>query len=217
MSIYDFLAKFIFYIIPGIIAWLCYYYLTGTKETSELFNIIYTFVFSTVSFEVGNIVLLAINYISNYNFKITAVTGILHEDNTVISSATFILACIFGIFIGVIFAIISNKNLIFCLANKARITNRVDNFDLWDDLFNDQPWILYRDHITVNTYYGCVIKASDRRNLREVILENVLVTSPSGSEEYRMRNVYLARNPSEFTIEIADYTQEDNGNDKKTR
>ena len=75
-------------------------------------------------------------------------------------------------------------------------------------MFDRQPWIVVRDYVTGNTYYGKVIKYSDGTETRELLLKEVSVWSKADGE-YKMEEVYLSRLPSEFSIEIDNYIKGD--------
>jgi hypothetical protein len=98
-----------------------------------------------------------------------------------------------------------SKNVLFRVSNRFKITNRTDNEDIWDELFDEQPWIIFRDYITKHTYWGRVRKVSDKKQEREIVLEEVTVYDENGEELYKMKQVYFCRNSSEFSIEIDNY------------
>lgn len=97
-----------------------------------------------------------------------------------------------------------DRNLLFRVANYLKISYRSDNNAVWDYMFDYQPWIVVRDYITGNVYYGKVVKYSDDHEAKELLLEDVSVWSKKDGH-YKMVEVYLSRMPSEFSIEIDDY------------
>ena len=70
-----------------------------------------------------------------------------------------------------------------------------------------QPWVIVRDYVSGNVYYGCVTKYSDKNSLRELLLTDVKVWSKKDGE-YHMEHVYISRDSSEFSIEIDQYNKE---------
>lgn len=116
----------------------------------------------------------------------------------------FILFVIPGFIVYSMFCYLTGKKPLFRFANFLNLSHRADNSSVWDYMFDRQPWIVVRDYVTGNTYYGKVIKYSDGTETRELLLEEVSVWSKADGE-YKMEEVYLSRLPSEFSIEIDNY------------
>lgn len=205
MEIFDFLSKFIYFIIPGVIFVFIYDYLTNTTKCEQLKLILKIFVASTSAFTLGNSLVYILNKFLKLNFEITKTTLIL--TNGKISQASFITAILLSILMSFICVFIINNNLIFKLANKYNITYRINNQDIWDNLFIENSWIIFRDYITNYTYFGKVEEASDKKEERELILCNVVIYDEYNEELYRMEKIYLSRKPSEFSIEIDNYKE----------
>lgn len=209
MTVFDFIERFILFVVPGVVGYSLFCYFTGKRHSSELFSIAYIFIISILAFLFGNAMLLLVNCLPNIHFQVVNVAQILSGDKQSLSTAGLVCAIIASIIIGLSAVGVYEHNLLFRLANKIKLTNRVDNTDVWEYLFYEQPWVVVRDYITGNTYFGKVIKFSDSENNkpREILLKNVDVYSVDDGD-YEMEQVYLARLPSEFSVEIADYTKE---------
>lgn len=209
MSVLDFISKFILFIIPGAISLLLFCYLTGKKGTSEFFSVLLICIASSISFILGNIGIILVNCLFKSSFEqvdvfevITGSEGIISITGMTSSIISSVLVCILAVFLW-------DKNYLFKLANWLKLTHMTDNSSVWDYMFDQQPWIVYRDYITGNTYYGCVVKYSDGESGHELLLSDVSVYSKNDGE-YHMEQVYLSRQPSEFSIEIDNYEKEKN-------
>lgn len=211
MTVFDFVQHFILFIIPGLITYLLFCYLTGTKPRSDTLTIAIVFIFSTVSFLLGDLFLLIINMISNLDFWLADVSRILIGNTNQITVPNTISSIVASVVLGFISVLFWDKNLLFRLAQFLRITNKMDNNDVWDNLFDEQPWVIVRDYVSGNVYYGCVKRLSDDSTTRELLLSEVKVFSKNDGD-YTMEQVYISRLPSEFSIEIDNYNKD---NEKK--
>lgn len=54
MTVFDFVERFILFVIPGVIAYSIFCYLTGKKPLADLLSVSYVFIASIYSFIVGN-------------------------------------------------------------------------------------------------------------------------------------------------------------------
>jgi hypothetical protein len=210
MTVFDFVERFILFVIPGFIAYSMFCYLTGKKPLSDLISAFYVFIASIFSFIVGNFLLQLVNFFPYIEFQLVEVTQILSWNNGSLSVAGIISASIAAIILTFIAVFVWDQNLLFRFANFFNLSHRADNSPVWDYMFDRQPWIVVRDYVTGNTYYGKVIKYSDGTETRELLLEEVSVWSKADGE-YKMEEVYLSRLPSEFSIEIDNYIKGDNG------
>lgn len=213
MTIFDFIQQFILFIIPGVISYLYFCYLTGRKLQSDLFTIAIIFIYSTCSFLLGDLLLILINLVSCFNFKLADVVQILTGNTNGITVPNLLVAIVSAVLLGIVTVLFSDKRLLFRLANRLRITRRTDNDEVWDYMFDFQPWVIVRDYVSGNVYYGCVIKYSDRNALRELLLIDVRVWSKNDGE-YHMEQIYISRAPSEFSIEIDQYNKEEDTNEE---
>lgn len=213
MTVFDFIQQFILFIIPGVITYLFFCYLTGRKLQSDLFAIAIIFICSTASFLLGNMLLLFINIVPRFNFELADVVQILSGETKGLTVPNLISAIAASVVLGTVAVLFWDKNMLFRLANLLKISGRTDNNEVWENIFDTQPWVIVRDHVSNNVYYGCVIKYSDRNTLRELLLMDVSVWSKNDGE-YHMEQIYIARAPSEFSIEIDKYNKEIEKNEK---
>ena len=207
MTVFDFIQQFILFVIPGVITYLLFCYLTGRKLLTDLFSIAIIFICSTVSFLLGNLFLLLINLLPSCDYQLADVAQILAGNTKGLNVPNVISAIVASIVIGELAVLFWDKNLLFKISNILHITGRTDNDEVWDNMFDSQPWVIVRDYVSNNVYYGCVEKYSDKTTVREILLVDVMVFSKNDGE-YHMEQVYISRTPSEFSIEIDDYTKE---------
>ena len=207
MTIFDFIERFILFVIPGVIVYVEFSYLTGKRAPAEWLSLTYVFLASTLSFVFGNLLILAVNLLPQFEFSLVDIAKILSGDQESLSTAGLVFSIIAAVVLGLLTVFIWDKRYIFRLANWMHITHKTDNDQVWDYLFDFQPWVILRDYVTGNTYYGRVDRYSDGDGVREILLEEVSVWSKADGE-YKMEKVYISRNPSEFTIEIDNYAKE---------
>lgn len=208
MTVFDFAERFILFVIPGIIAYSLFYNLVGRKPPTDLLGISYIFIASIFSFIIGNLLLQLINLCPCIDFRLVEVTQILSGNNGSLSAAGIVSATISAIVLAYFIVLVWDHNWPFQIANRLKLSHRVDNNPVWDYMFDIQPWIVVRDYVTGNTYYGKVIKYSDGSETRELLLQEVSVWSQKDGD-YKMEQVYISRSPSEFSIEIDNYNKGD--------
>lgn len=213
MTVFDFIQQFILFIIPGVITYLLFCYLTGKRLQSDLFAIAIIFISSTGSFLLGNLLLIILNIVPQFNFKLADVAQILTGNTNGITIPNLIAAIVSSVVLATVSVLFWDKRLLFRFANRLKITGRTDNNEVWDYMFDAQPWVIVRDYVSNNVYYGCVLKYSDNNTIRELLLIDVSVWSKNDGN-YHMEQIYIARAPSEFSIEIDKYNKETDKNEK---
>ena len=77
MTVFDFVERFILFVIPGVIANSMFCYLTGKKPLADLLSVSYVFIASIFSFIVGNFLLQLVNFFPCIEFQLVEVTQIL--------------------------------------------------------------------------------------------------------------------------------------------
>ena len=189
MTVFDFVERFILFVIPGIIAYSMFCYLTGKKPLADLLSVSYVFIASIFSFIAGNFLLQLVNLFPCFELQLVKVTQILSGNSGSLSVAGIISATIAAIVLTFIAVFVWDQNLLFRFTNFLNLSHRADNSPVWDYMFDRQPWIIVRDYVTGNTYYGKVIKYSDGNETRELLLEEVSVWSKADGE-YKMEEVY---------------------------
>lgn len=209
MTIFDFFERFILFIIPGSILYTLFHYLTGKQIRTDTFNILYIFIASLTSFLFGNLFLCVLTLLPCFDFAVVQVTQILSGNTSSLTISGMVAAIVASLLLTFVLVFIWEKNLLFKFMNKLKISHKVDNHDVWDYMFDSQPWVVVRDYVTGNTYYGGVIRYSDNNSQKEILLKDVKVWSIKDGE-YHMETVYLSRLPSEFSIETDNYNKGEN-------
>ena len=207
MSVFDFIQQFILFVIPGVITYLLFCYLTGKTPLKDLLTVTIIFICSTVSFFIGNRFLMIINLFPCVDIQLADVAQILAGNTKGLTVPNVISSIVASIILAELAVLFWDKRILFRIANRLRITGRTDNDEVWDNMFDSQPWVIVRDYVSSNVYYGCVVKYSDRTTIRELLLVDVMVYSKNDGD-YHMEQVYIARSPSEFSIEIDKYNEE---------
>ncbi len=203
MDIVQYLLQFIYFVIPGFIARSMIEHLTNKKLDQQINIILNTFLASTVSFTFGNLILELMNMCLKNPFNVTNVPLIL--SNGEVSMNSLISAVFTSLALSLLCVWCIDGNIIFKIANKLKITTRTDNNDVWDVLLLNSTWIIYRDYVTGYSYFGQVLQFSDTKEIKEILLHEVSVSDEFGEPLYKMEKIYIARNLSEFSIEIDNY------------
>ena len=97
MTLFDFIERFILFVIPGVIAYSMFCYLAGKRPLTDLLNISYIFIASIFSFIVGNLLLQVVNIFSCIKFQLVDVTQILSGNNGSLSVSGIISATVAAI------------------------------------------------------------------------------------------------------------------------
>ena len=117
MTVFDFVERFILFVIPGVIAYSIFCYLTGKKPLADLLSVSYVFIASIFSFIVGNFLLQLVNFFPCIEFQLVEVTQILSGNNGSLSVAGIISATIAAIILTFIAVFVWDQNLLFRFAN----------------------------------------------------------------------------------------------------
>ncbi len=212
MELLQFFAQFIYFILPGIIGIYFFRWTTNIRNVTEMRIIIDAFVLSTVAYLAGNGILEFLNDSFSYNFRISNITDMLNQQTIEMHSFT---ASIFtSLFFTIILILIVEKNVFFVILRNLKISEKADNRDAWDRFLKENEWIILRDYVTKNTYFGYLFRYSDRDDIREIVLSDVSVLREDGIELYEMKEVYLARHFNEFSLEVGNYDKGETKNGK---
>lgn len=218
MSTFDLVGQFLLFLVPGFVVYTEYRYLTAKKDSVELQDVAFLFLASIVSFLGGDLLVIAVNLLPGADLQPVDVIGLLCGSTESLTTAGFAFAIAAAAVIGIAAVAVQEKGPLFRLLNRLGISRKADNKDVWDSLFEKETWIVLRDHVTGNTYFGQVDRYSDNGEQRELLLEDVHVweadVDETGDDGYHMEKVYISRGPSEFVIEIDDYRKGRNSYDE---
>ena len=90
MTVFDFVERFILFVIPGIIAYSMFCYLTGKKPLADLLSVSYVFIASIFSFIAGNFLLQLVNLFPCFELQLVKVTQILSGNSGSLSVADYL-------------------------------------------------------------------------------------------------------------------------------
>ena len=214
MTLFDFVSKSILFLIPGLISHTIFSYLIGEKPLREASSICYVLVESSLACLIANICIWIGNRYFYATIPLIKVEAILSGTGVEMSTSGLTISIICAIGLGYILVGLYEKNAMFKVANTLKLSNRLDNKDVWTYLCDNHHWIIVRDYVSGNVYYGNIETYSDTGGRRELLLRDVSVFSLRDGE-YKMDRVYLSRESSEFSVEIDDYRKEmDDGKNK---
>lgn len=116
------------------------------------------------------------------------------------------LAVVIAILCSIVFLYVENNKLLTRFVQKIGATKTFGDEDVWDFVFNsnskDVEWIYFRDFDEKVVYSGYVRLFSESGQLRELLLQDVIVYDFEGAELYRMARLYLARERENIHIEF---------------
>lgn len=115
-------------------------------------------------------------------------------------------ACAISIFGGIIFLYVENRKIMTRFVQIIGASKTFGDEDVWDFVFNssskDVEWIYFRDFTERVVYAGYVRLFSETGQLRELLLQDVIVYDFDGNELYQMPRLYLARERENIHIEF---------------
>lgn len=207
MEILTFIQKFFVLLLPGTIGMLLYNKINIHKEQHYYFEFLKIILHSYFSFLFVDIIFGTIKHLfPHFVWSPVHILNYIGSSSILIPKENLIFAIISAIFISFIITKMNYENWLFRLANKIKLTRRIDNQPVWEHIFDDANVIVLRDYITKNTYYGQVISYSDNSDIREIYFNDVYVYNENAEFLYHAIGLYLSRAYNEFSIEIQDKT-----------
>jgi hypothetical protein len=198
--------------LPGFI-WMKIHMKYGAKgERTQFDMILNAFLFGIMSY----VILLFIYRLIGKNLSVLS----LDTDSKKILDSTILpeimLAIIISIVGSVAFLYVENHKLLTRFVQAIRATKTFGDEDVWDFVFNssskDVEWVNFRDFEERVVYSGYVRLFSESGQLRELLLQDVIVYDFEANELYRVPRLYLARGQENIHIEFPKV--ERIGNDK---
>lgn len=210
MDILTFIQKYFVLLLPGVIGILLYHKLNIHKEQHYYLEFVKVITYSIFSFVFADLVFWIIKKLFPcFICSPINVIQYISSGETAIPTANVVLALIFSIVFALVFTKANYKNWFFKIANKLKITQRIDNQTVWEHAFDTDDVIVLRDYVTKNIYYGKVISYSDNSEIREIRLNDVRVFNEYAEYLYHAEEIYLSRAHNEFSIEIQNYNDID--------
>lgn len=208
MDLLNFIQKYFVFLIPGIIGILLYHTLNIHKDQHYYLEFVKIILYSLFSFTFTDITFWIIKELFPcFICSPINVIQYISSAEIVIPTANVIVSTIFAVLLACILTKANNKNWIFRLANKLKLTRRIDNQSVWEHAFDTNDIIVFRDYITKNTYYGKVLSFSDNSEIREIRFQDVRVFDEHSSLLYHAEELYLSRAHNEFSVEIHNYNE----------
>lgn len=205
MDFFEFLQKFFLFLLPGILGTFLFSLLSVRKEDHYYFELLKIVVFSFISYLLTD----CLFYIIDYFFQNSIVSPIdvvrlISSTDTSIPTPNVIVAIIISLVFAGLFTKAIYKNWVFRIANRLKLTGRIDNQPVWEHIFDENDVVVLRDLVTQNTYYGKVDSYSDNSPNREICFSNVYVYNQYSEFLYHAQKLYLSRAHNEFTVEVQD-------------
>lgn len=215
MDIFEFIQKFFLILLPGILGSYLYASLNVQKEQHYYFEFLKMIMISFVSYLLTDALFSGVKRL--FPCFVYDSIDIVHQigaAEAVIPTANVLASIVFALILACILTKAGYENWLFRLANKLKLTRRIDNQTVWEHVFDDSSVVVLRDLITKNTYYGKVVSYSDNSDNREIYFENVYVFNEVSEPLYHAEKLYLSRAHNEFTIEIQDDSTDSKGERK---
>lgn len=215
MNVFEFIQKFFLFLLPGILGSYLYAALNVQKEQHYYFEFLKIIMLSFISYLATDACFGAIKKL--FPCFIFNPIDIIHHIGAVesgIATANVLASVILALFWACILTRAQYENWLFKLANKLKLTRRIDNQTVWEHVFDDSDVVVLRDRITKNTYYGKVISYSDNSENREIYFGDVYVFDEYSDLLYHADKLYLSRAHNEFTVEIQNDSQSTEGENK---
>jgi Family of unknown function (DUF6338) len=202
LNVSSFFFELALIFIPGFI-WMKIHSRYGSKGEKAQFDLILnTFIFGVLSYA-----FLYIIY--RYNGWSLKLFELETESKKLIQPEIFpeiIVAVIIAIVGGVLSLYIENHKLFTRFVQKIGATKTYGDEDVWDFVFNSTSntaiFVHFRDFERRVTYAGIVQTFSETGQLRELVLDEVVVYDFEGTEMYRVPSLYLARNRENIHMEF---------------
>lgn len=205
MDIIEFIQKFFILLFPGIVGVFLYNALSIRKEQHYALEFLKMLCVSFFSYLLTDITYGTIkHFIPGFMYNAIDIVHKIGSNATYIPSENVILSVVWAVIISCILTKAVHENWVFRIANKLKLTHRVDDRTVWERVFDAGETIVLRDHVTGNIYYGVVNVYSDDSDNREILFDKVYVSDQYGEFLYEAEALYISRAYNEFTIEIPD-------------
>ena len=204
MGLSEFALKLFFLFLPGIISLLIIDTLTVHRKWEKFTFSLYSFVLGLLNYLLWYPI-SCIEYFNerNYNFLL----GISKSSDINIEGIIVVTAFV-SIPLGLLLTWIINSKLIFKIARKIKISEKIDDLDIWDYVFTtvkDTEWILIRDYENDRVYEGWVkaFSQTSEKNVNEVFMIDVQVYVNSTAEPlYTTPGMYFSCRRENVIVEF---------------
>jgi hypothetical protein len=208
MEFIEFIQKFFVFLLPGILGLIVFNYFNPCKQKHYYIEFLYIILYSFFSFLIVDSIFALIKRcipsVPFYPINIVTHIGTLNGEMPLVN---MIAAIIVVMIIALTGTKINYRNTLFKMANKLKITYRTNNTTVWENALHDKTYVVIRDYITKNTYYGQLLEFSDASDLRELRLGSVSAFNEESELLYEVNEVFISRGHNEFSIETYNYEE----------
>lgn len=188
--------------LPGFVWMKIHVKYGANKERSQFDLILNAFLFGVVSY----IILMTVYKFVGSELNVLGIdqnaTKLL--DSKILPEVAY--ATSISVICGFIFVYLENRKAITFIVQSLGISKRFGDEDVWDFVFNsgsqDVTWVYFRDFEQSVVYSGYVGLFSESGQLRELLLQDVIVYDFDGNELYQVPRLYLARDRDNIHIEF---------------
>ncbi len=203
MEVTQFTFKVVLVFIPGIIAHALIDKLTTHKEYKVHQIVINSLIYGFASyFGYYLVTLLPCPIFHSLPFSLPQNT----QDNfSKIDFTEIGFASLSGVIVGLIFSLALNRKWIHFFAQKAGITKKFGDVDVWGYIMNAElpEWVIIRDIKNDLMYEGWIQAFSDGNERDELFLRDVKVfRNSTGEELYAMSGIYIAKKREDLIVEF---------------
>jgi Family of unknown function (DUF6338) len=210
MELSNFLIRFIFLVIPGIISSKLYRRLKGKPPRKDWEDFLEIFVFSIINYVASSfcLALLLLSSSSVWSINFYAFKAFYEERLAITNDVIWeiIGASIIGILSAMLFSLIEKFRVIGRIGFRMGLSKRLGDTDVWEIVLSspNKGYITIRDHKTDLAYYGWVEHFSESYLERELLMRNVSVFNNEGQLLYPnpVDGMYFSREKYDITIEI---------------
>lgn len=205
MSVLEFVQKYLIFLLPGIIGVLLYNKINIHKEQHYYLEFIKMILYSFFSFLLSDLTAYLMPcQLLHSTFSPINILKYIYSDKSELPTINIIFAILWALIISCILTKSNYNNWIFRIANKLKLTRRIDNEPVWEHFFDKGSIVNLRDLVTGNIYYGSVASFSDNCDNREIYFDDVYVYNDQAELLYHSTGLYLSRAHNEFILEIPD-------------
>ena len=224
MNITDLVWNLFLILLPGVVSTLMLRYITTSKKYS-----IFEFAIYSAALGMGTLVIMELFYslysiiIAIFSSKYQVVWGLnlsiwdnLTNGQKNLNKLELFISYLLAIPMGFVWGFLITKKTVIKIFQKWKLTDRYGDDDVWSFYLNspNTDWVLVRDKKENLTYFGKVSVYSDSTEIREILLEDVIVYSTdTWEEQYQSNAVYLELNNFDFTIESPKPEEDGNNTD----
>jgi hypothetical protein len=200
MNLSEFAFRIIFIFIPGLIAFNIISKLTFHKDFKASDILLGSLTYGFVCYLIYYFMCVIINKLTFFHTQNFYFGESLTNPQAKLNFQEIAVVTLLAVPIGLILAALINHNVLFKLANKLMISDKLDEISLWNKVFDSSlnHWIVIRDIQNDLMYRGWVDSFSDGLDKNEILLRDVEVYRNSEQGVlYSVPGLYISFNKDE--------------------